>query len=308
MKIFNKIMLLALPLVMGAAAITGCNDKENAAPTNTIDTLLAGKSNLSIFKAALERTGLNSYSKGGGPFTFFAPTDDAFKATGINSAADLAAIDVNLLTQVLAYHIMTGKRTLVEIPSGPNAPAAAVGGLSFYASKNIGGTFINGSKLVESDIIGSNGVIHVIDKLLTPPFATLLANLQANPNFKLLVQGITKASLTATFSGTTVYTLFAPTNAAMVAGGYDSTTIANLTGTPLTTFTNILRYHLVPGRFFSSELRAGNVLKTLQTSNIAISAGPKVKGNTNPAPFNVTAADFTSTNGILHTIDGVLKY
>jgi uncharacterized surface protein with fasciclin (FAS1) repeats len=307
MKIFNKIILLALPLMMGAAALTGCNDKENAVPTNTTDTLIAGKSNLSIFKAALERTGLNSYTKGGGPFTYFIPSDDAFKATGINSAADLAAIDVNVLTQVLAYHIMTGKRTLVEIPVGPNAPATAVGGLSFYASKNPNGAFINGSKIIESDIIGSNGVIHVIDKLLTPPFTNLLGNLQANPNFKLLVQGITKAALTTTFSGTTVYTLFAPTNAAMIAGGYDSTTIANLTGTPLTTFTNILRYHLVPGRFFSSELKPGT-LKTLQTSTITVSAGPKVKGNTNPAPFNVTMSDWTSSNGILHTIDGVLKY
>lgn len=300
--------MLALPLMMVAAAITGCNEKENAAPANTTDTLIAGKANLSIFKAALKRTGMDSYTKGSGPFTYFIPSDDAFKASGINSVADLAAIDSNLLTQVLAYHIMSGRRTLVEIPSGPNAPATAVGGLSFYASKNIGGTFINGSKLSESDIIGSNGVIHVIDKVLVPPFANLLVNLQANPNFKLFVQGITKAAITATFSGTTVYTVFAPTNAAMIAGGYDSTTIANLSGTALTNFGNVLRYHVVPGRFFSSELRPGNSLKTLQTSNIAISAGPKVKGNTNPAPFNVTATDFTSTNGILHTIDGVLKY
>lgn len=307
MKLFNKIILLALPLVMGAAAITGCNDKENATPTNTTDTLIAGKANLSIFKAAMERTGMNSYTRGGGPFTYFIPSDDAFKASGINTVADLAAIDNNLLTQVLAYHIMSGRRTLVEIPAGPNAPTTAVGGYAFFASKNASGAFINGAKIIESDIIGSNGVIHVIDRVLAPPFTNSLVSLQANANFKLLVQGISKASLTSTFGGTTVYTIFAPTNAAMIAGGYDSTTIANLSGAALTTFTNILRYHVVAGRFFSSDIKPGN-LKSLQGSNITASAGPKVKGIANPAPFNVLMADLTTSNGMIHTIDGVLKY
>ncbi|MGB8192586.1 MAG: fasciclin domain-containing protein [Chitinophagaceae bacterium] len=309
MKFFKKIILLALPFLIGAVAITGCNDKENVTPADTVDTLLSTTGNLSIFKAALEKTGLNSFSKGGGPFTFFAPSDDAFKATGINTIADLNAIDNNLLAQVLSYHIMTGSRTLIEIPSGPNAPAASIGTLSFYASKNANGAFINGSKIIQADIKGSNGIIHVIDKVLTPPFTNLLATLAANTNFKLLVQGINKAALGATFSGTTVYTVFAPTNAAFVAGGYDSTTIANLSGAALTTFTNTLRYHLVAGRMFSSEFKAGTV-KTVQGSNVTISfsGGTKIKGVTNPTPASVTATDFLTSNGIIHTIDGVLKF
>jgi uncharacterized surface protein with fasciclin (FAS1) repeats len=252
MKLLNKIFLLiALPLAV-AVGLTSCNEDDNSVSLNTVDTLLTTTPNLTIFKAAMAKTGLNSFTKGGGPFTYFAPNDDAFKATGINSAADLATIDNNVLTQVLSYHIMAGNRTLVEIPTGPNAPAASVMGLSFYASKNTNGAFINGSKIVQADIEGSNGIIHVIDRVMAPPFTNLLATLQANPNYKLLVQGITKAALTTTFTGTTVYTLFAPTNTAMTAAGYDSTTIANLTGTTLTNFTNLLKYHLVAGRMFST--------------------------------------------------------
>lgn len=309
MKILNKILLVALPLAVCAVLMSGCDDKENATPTNTIDTLLSTTPNLTIFKAAMEKTGMNSYSRGGGPFTYFAPNDDAFKATGINSPADLNAIDNSLLVQTLSYHIITGNRTEIEIPSGPNAPTVTIGGLSFYQSKNTGGTFLNGSKIVTSNIAGSNGTLHVINKVMTPPFTNMLLTLNANPNFKLLVQGINKASLAATFSGTTVYTVFAPTNAAMVAGGYDSTTIANLTGTPLTTFTSILRYHLITGRMFSSEFKAVN-LKTVQGANIAmtVTGGNKVKGVTNAAPFNITASDWLSSNGVIHTIDGVLKY
>jgi uncharacterized surface protein with fasciclin (FAS1) repeats len=310
MKLLKKIFLLALPLLAMAASITGCNEKENTGPQNTIDTLLGQTANLSIFKAALEKTGLNTFSKGGGPFTFFVPSNDAFKATGINTAADLDALDVNLLTQVLSYHIFAGRRTLVEIPSGPNAPAAMVSGLSIYASKNETGAYINGARISQADIRASNGVIHVIDRVLGPPFANLVTSLSANPNFKLLAQGIAKASLTTTLSSTSApYTVMAPTNAAMTAAGFDSTTIANLTGTALTNFTNVLRYHLVPGRLFSSEFKNGT-LKTLQGTGLplTISGGPKLKGPANPNPINITSIDFLASTGVIHTIDGVLRY
>ena len=313
MKLLKKIFLLiALPLAV-AVSVTSCNEDDNSVSLNTVDTLLSTTPNVSIFKAALAKTGLNSFSRGGGPFTYFVPSDDAFKASGINSAADLNAIDNSLLTQVLAYHIMAGNRTLVEIPTGPNAPATAVTGLSFYASKNTTGAFINGAKIIQADVRGSNGIIHVINQVMTPPFTNMMGSLQANTNFKLLVQGINKAGLSGTFTGTAANTLFAPTNAAMTAAGYDSTTIANLTGTPLTTFTNQLKYHLVAGRNFSSELKDGTMKTTLVISNVAqlitiSNGGTKVKGATNAAPANITLANFLASNGVIHTVDGFLKY
>lgn len=309
MKMLNRILLVALPLMLCVAIMPGCDDKENATPTDTVDTLLATTPNLTIFRAALEKTGMNTYSRGGGPFTYFAPSDDAFKAAGINSPADLNAIDNNLLVQTLAYHIMAGRRSQIEIPAGPNAPTTMVGGLAIYNSRNTTGAYINGTKVVTADIQGSNGTIHVLEDVLTPPFTNIVATLAANPNFKLLVQGINKASLATTLSGTTVYTIFAPTNAAMVAGGYDSTTIANLTGTALTNFTNVLRYHLITGRLFSSEFKAAT-LKSVQGSNLSltVAGGNKIKGIANANPFNITMSDFLASNGPIHTIDGVLRY
>lgn len=309
MKLCKNIFFLLLPLLVATASITGCNEKENAAPTNTVDTLIGQANNLTLFKAALDKSGMNAYSKGGGPFTFFAPSDAAFKASGINTASDFDAIDPNVLAQVLAFHIIAGRRTHIEIPAGPNAPAATVGTLSFYASKNANGTFINGAKISQADIIGSNGVVHVIDRLLAPPIANMLVTLGANPNFKLLVQGIAKAGLNATVGGTTLYSIMAPTNAAFVTAGFDSTAIANLSGAALTNFTNLLRYHLVTGRLFSSEFKDGT-LKTLQTTGLpmTVSGGPKVKGPANATPVNITATDWAVTNGVIHTIDGVLRY
>jgi uncharacterized surface protein with fasciclin (FAS1) repeats len=309
MKLYKNFFFLLLPLLVATASMTGCSEKENATPVNTVDTLITQAGNLSLFKAALDKTGLNSYSRGGGPFTFFAPSDAAFKASGINTAADFDALDQNLLAQVLAYHILSGKRTHIEIPSGPNAPTATVGTLSLFASKNANGTFINGAKISKADIIGTNGVVHVIDRVLAPPFANILVTLGANPNFKLLVQGIGKAGLNATIGGTTVYSMMAPTNAALVTAGYDSTTIANLSGAALTNFTNLLRYHVVVGRLFSSEFKDGT-LKTLQGTGlpITVTGGAKLKGPANATPVNITATDFTASNGVIHTLDGVLKY
>lgn len=309
MKILKHIFFLALPLLAATVSLTSCDKEDDAPVVDNIDTLLTKTPNLGIFKAALQKTGMITYAKGGGPFTFFAPSDAAFKASGINTAADLDAIDQNVLAQVLAFHIMNGRRTLVEIPAGPNAPAVTVGTLSFYASKNDKGAFINGSKISQSDIIASNGVIHVLDKVLFPPVANMLVTLGANPNFKLLVQGISKAGLTTSFTGTTVYTVMAPTNAAFVAAGYDSTAIANLSGTALTNFTNILKYHLIPGRLFSSEFKDGT-LKTLQGPGlpITVSGGPKVKGAGNPTAISISSTDYAATNGVIHFIDGVLKF
>ena len=309
MKILKHIFFLALPLMAATVSLTSCEKEDNGVAVDNIDTLLTKTPGLTLFKAALEKTGMITYAKGGGPFTFFAPSDAAFKASGINTAADFDAIDPNVLAQVLGFHILNGKRTLVEIPSGPNAPAVTIGTLSIYASKNDKGAFINGSKISQADIIASNGVIHVLDKVMFPPLANMLVTLGANPSYKLMVQGIAKAGLSTTFSGTTVYTVMAPTNAAFVAAGYDSTAIANLTGTALTNFTNILKYHVIIGRLFSSEFKDGS-LKTLQGPllTMTVSGGPKVKGPGNATAINISATDFAASNGVIHTIEGVLKF
>ena len=310
MKLFKNIFFLVLPLLAATVSLTSCENDDDAVAVDNIDTLLSKNGNLGIFKAALEKTGLITYAKGGGPFTIFAPSDAAFKATGINSPADLDAIDGNVLARVVAYHIFNGRRTFVEIPSGPNAPATTVGTLALYASKTGNVGYINGAKISQSDILATNGVIHVIDRVLVPPIGNTLVMLQANPDFKLLAQGIAKANLTATFTAATpVYTVMAPTNAAFVAAGFDSTAIANLSGTALTNFTNLLRYHLVVGRLFSSEFKDGT-LKTQQGAGLAItvSGGPKVKGPANPAAITITATDWPTSNGVIQTINGVLRY
>jgi uncharacterized surface protein with fasciclin (FAS1) repeats len=309
-----KYLKYYLLIVIAAAFFVSCDKNDDGDNTtvsgDNLRTLIANDPELSIFNAAIERAKLGYFLDGVGPFTIFAPNNAAFNASGITSAADLNNIDTILLTQLLTYHFQQGLRTSFEIPRGPNANMGTQAGLQFFGTNSSAGIFINGARITRKDVRASNGIIHVIDAVLTPPFANALNTLAANPNHRLFVQAINKVAQTTTFT-THLITVFAPTNAAMVAGGYDSTTIANLTTTGVTTLRNIVRYHADTGRIFSSEFRNGTI-KTLQGTNHtlqvdATTGAAKIKGTNNPGFFNIIARNMAVTNGIIHVIDGMLK-
>lgn len=309
MKILNnKFLKLSALAFMVVLSFTACDKEDSpAAPTETLDAKIAANADLSIFQAALEKTRLNVFTKGGGPFTVWAPTNAAFAAAGITSAAGLSALDSNLLVQILTYHIQVGSRSYVEIPLGPNANMVTQGGLTQYASRKPGGSaYINGAKVTEPDIRASNGYLHVIDRLLLPPFFTTAQALSQLTNYSRFYQAVVK---TASVTTTNPLTIFAVPNTAMVAAGYDSTTIANATGATLTTLTAVIRYHFINKRIFSPDFVAGPI-KTVQGTNVTIgSTGTAltVKGTSNTAPFTITGNNIITTTGVIHTIDGVLK-
>ncbi|MEO7264011.1 MAG: fasciclin domain-containing protein [Ferruginibacter sp.] len=296
--------LAALSLV---TLLASCDKNDAPAPVgDNLDKLITNKSNLSLFSAALTKTRLTTFTQGGGPYTVWAPTNAAFNAIGITTAADLNNIDSNLLVQLLTYHIQATSRSFTEIPQGPNATMTTQGGFTQYASRYVGGfAFINGAKVSEPNIQASNGFLHIIDRVLVPPYNTNATNLALNPNYKQFLQAITK---TATAITANPYTILAVPNNVMTAAGYDSATIATASGAALTTLTGIIRYHLVAQRIFSPDFKAGN-LKTVQGTNLVISltGGVNIKGTNNPAPFQITIPDVLSSNGVIHAINGLLK-
>jgi uncharacterized surface protein with fasciclin (FAS1) repeats len=296
--------VLAFSSVIFISSCDKNNDNKPAAPTNTVDQIINSNPDLSLFKAAVTKAKLTSFTQGPGPFTFFIPNNAALNAIGINTEADINALDSNLLVTILTYHILAGNRPVVEIPVGPNAPITMQGGGVIYASKKGTDLYINGVKAVSTDVAASNGIIHILNRVLVPPTFNALLSLQANPNFKLFVQAINKAAVTANFTATGPITVFAPTNAAMTAAGYDSTAIANATAA---TLSPIMKYHVANIRRFSSELTDGQITMVQGTKTTISSSGTKIKGTTNVTPFNITAFDWVVTNGVIHTIDGMLK-
>lgn len=303
---------LPVSFLLACLFLVQCNEKDTpVVQKDSLDATLSANSDLSLFKAAIAQAKLESYTKGPGPFTLLVPTNAALNAAGITSAT-LPTIDSTALTVLLLNHMQNVSRTSYEIPDGPNAPMVSMAGYNNFAYKDkaTNKIFISGATVLTRDINCGNGIIHTINKPLFAPGFPLITLLNTNSNYSLMVQAITKAGLTATFSpsASAPATVFALDNATMTANGYDAVTIAGLSGAALTTLSNILKYHIVATRNFSTDLKAGN-LKTVYGTNVVISFnnGVFVKGTSNASPFGLTLSDVAASNGVLHQVGGMLK-
>ena len=134
------------------------------APKDIVDTAVAAGSFTTLAKL-LTDAGLVETLKGAGPFTVFAPTDKAFAAVPADTLAKLGA-DKALLTKVLTYHVVPGKVTAADIKPGD---VATVAGPTIKLSVVDGKVMVNDATVTTADVMASNGVIHVIDKVLLPP-------------------------------------------------------------------------------------------------------------------------------------------
>jgi uncharacterized surface protein with fasciclin (FAS1) repeats len=134
------------------------------APTTVADTA-ARVPQLSTLNKLIGDAGLTETLRGTGPYTVFAPTDEAFKAVPAKTLADLAA-DKELLKSVLTYHVLPGKVLAADVATGS---AKTVQGATVTLSRS--GTFVTVEDAVvtQADVPATNGVIHVIDRVLMPP-------------------------------------------------------------------------------------------------------------------------------------------
>lgn len=292
----------------------------DAAPGSIVEVAAAAGS-FNTLVAALQATGLDAtLADLSSTFTVFAPTDDAFSALGNDTIQALLA-DPDTLSDILLYHVLAGQAvdstTAISLAGGTVATA---NGDEIALSLRDGSLFINDSRVVTTDIQAANGVIHIIDAVLTPPAAddtgeqapttggetpagTILDIAQA-AGFSTLVAAIQATGLDGALGhpGDT-YTVFAPTDAAFAALGQD--TINTLLANP-DVLRDILLYHVVPGAVFDSNAVTGLVGIDVQTGN-----GDTVQINQRGSGLfindsRISAVDVQATNGIIHVIDTVL--
>ena len=131
-----------------------------------VDTAV-GAGSFTTLVAAVEAAGLVDTLKGEGPFTVFAPTDDAFAALPEGTVDTLLEDPSGDLTQILLYHVVPGKVMAADVSDGLEAETAQGSMVSFSVSD--GSVMINDANIVTTDIETSNGVIHVIDAVILPP-------------------------------------------------------------------------------------------------------------------------------------------
>ncbi len=153
--------------------------------------------------------------------------------------------------------------------------------------------------MTTADVEASNGVIHVVDKVILPPTVVNLA--LANENFTTLVQAVVKAGLVDALSGDGPFTVFAPTNDAFAAL-FAQLGIAGIDDLTAEQLMPILTYHVVPGNVLSTELENGEVGTLNEGKKLTVNLSSGVKINESA----VVAADIQGANGVVHVIDKVL--
>ena len=263
----------------------------NAAATGIHDSLVA----------ALTQADLVTPLQGDGPFTVFAPTDQAFIDAGI----DLTTFDTDeenaTLVDILTYHVVSGKVMSTDLTDGMEAAALNQDTLTFSVSATE--VKVNDAVVTTADVESSNGVIHVIDKVLMPPadLVDIPATAQSTGVHTALVAALAQANLVATLQGTGPFTVFAPTDQAFTDAGIDLTTFD--TDEENATLVDILTYHVVSGTVVSSDLTDGMTAAALNQDTLTFSvSATEVKVN----DAVVTTADVATSNGVIHVIDKVL--
>jgi uncharacterized surface protein with fasciclin (FAS1) repeats len=282
-------LVMALPVIAPAEA-----------SGDSITDIAASNEDFSTLVAALQAAGLDSALAEGGPYTVFAPTNNAFAATlnllGI-SAADLLA-DTELLTSILLYHVVAGEVTS-DMVVGLDS-AETLNGAMIHIGSGPTGVQLNGAaNVIATDIQASNGVIHVIDGVIFPP-ANILA-LARNNGLSIFEQALQAADLYDTVLTGGPFTILAPTDAAFVAAldALGLTADELFANTEL--LTSVLLYHVIPG------LVTSDVVVTLDSAPTLNGAPISISGTTfNDGQANVFLPDLIGSNGVLHIIDGVL--
>ena len=250
--------------------------------------------------AALSHAGLVSALQADGPFTVFAPTDDAFAAAGI----DLSTFDTDeensTLSDILLYHVVSGEVTASAVTDGMNAEALNGDDLSFTVTDGV--VMVNDATVTSADVMASNGVIHVVDKVLMPPadLGDIPTVAQGTGIHTSLVAAVTQADLVATLQGDGPFTVFAPTDDAFAAAGIDLEALDTDEGKAA--LTDILLYHVVAGEVPSSAVTDGMVAAAVNGDDLSFTVGDSVMVN----DATVVLADVPASNGVIHVIDKVL--
>lgn len=304
---FKKLMLIPA-LAFGLVACNNDDDPQPLPESDIVDVVVAN-SDFNILEAALTQAGLVETLRGAGPFTVFAPTDNAFG--DFLSSNNLTADELwanPALSDILTYHVVSGSVMASQVsPGGINA----VNGADFYVSQDPSGNlWINGnSRIIDTDISASNGVIHVLDNVIVAPtqsIAEIAVGMTeaAEPQFTQLVGALSRAGLVDDVSGDDGnLTVFAPTDAAFQAL-YTALGVNDYNDIPLETLTAVLTSHVVPGRAFSQDLTQDQNLPTLNEGySIDVDlAGLTVSG----AALNADMLNIHATNGVVHVIDEVI--
>lgn len=269
----------------------GCGHSHAA--KDIVDTA-ASAGSFNTLVAAVKAAGLVETLKSPGPFTVFAPTDDAFAKLPAGTVEALLA-DPDKLGAILKYHVVPGRVKAADVVKLTLAKTVLGQSVGIDASH---GVKINNANVVKTDIETSNGIIHVIDTVLLPA-NDIVEVARGAGSFKTLLAALEAAELTDALRGEGPFTVFAPTDEAFAK--LPKGTVEGLLQ-DIPKLKSILTYHVVQGKVLAADVVKLSEAKTLQGQTVSIDASSGVKVNT----ANVVKTDAMAENGVVHVIDAVL--
>lgn len=286
---------------------------------NTIAGKVAANESLSSLLAALQAADgdLVSILNGATEYTVLAPTNDAF-ATFLadNNFASLGDVPTDILAQVLLNHVISGTVMSGDLISGGSGyaktNATGAGGMMmdiFYDTSN-GVMFNNISMVSQADVEATNGVIHIVDKVIDLP--SVVTHAAANPAFSSLVAalGAADGDLVGVLSGAGPFTVLAPVNDGFTSFLADNN-FASLGDVPTDALAQVLLNHVLTGTTFSTDLvNAGSGYANTNATGAGDNAMSIYFNTSNGVQFNgvstVAIADVVAANGVIHAVDKVI--
>ncbi|AWX45615.1 uncharacterized protein HME9304_02642 [Flagellimonas maritima] len=315
----------------------GATDKSEEAQSTIVETA-QNTDALASLVAALTKADENDDSdlvatlNGKGTFTVFAPTNDAFTDL-LNDLDDFDSLDDfntpekrAILATILKYHVVSGiaaESTDLE----DEQKISTVQGEDVTVRLEDGRVFIDDATDIDAEVIiadvnTSNGIVHVINKVLVPQEiinalngneSTLVDIVVATETLSILEQAVIKAGLVDTLNSEGPFTVFAPTDDAfetlfMILGDTYNTLDDFDSEEEMELLKNVLLYHVVPAKVLKANLEAGDVPTAFTDNSLTIieKDGTFVIGDASEIKANITATDILASNGVAHTIDKVL--
>jgi transforming growth factor-beta-induced protein len=298
---------IILPVAVALVGLTACGD-DDATPgttppppttqSNTIVDLAAADGRFTTLVGALQATGLDAALAEEGPFTVFAPTDDAF---GLLPDGLVASLDNDTLSAILTYHVVGAKVMASDVVALDSAESLSMEMIDIAVR---GGTVVLDGRVqvTQTDIMGSNGIIHVIDAVMLPGDfpGTVVDALIASPRYSTLVGAVVAADLAGTLSAADGITVFAPSN-----DGFARLPDGLVASLDIPTLTAILAYHVLGTEVDAAGAIAadGNSVTTFGGSDFLIQVDGTVVIN---GRSQVEYTDIKASNGIIHILDSVL--
>ena len=268
---------------------------------NDIPTIASGTGVHTALVAALSKADLVTTLQGDGPFTVFAPTDQAFTDAGIDLDSFTTDEEIAALADILLYHVYSGAVNAADVTDGLTVTMVNGDDASFTVTD--GTVMVGDATVTAADVVASNGVIHVIDTVLMPPVELVdIPSIAVGTGVHdSLVAALTKADLVSTLQGDGPFTVFAPTDQAFTDAGIDLDSFT--TDEEIATLADILLFHVYSGAVNAADVTDGLTVTMVNGDDASFTVAD---GTVMVGDATVTTADVMASNGVVHVIDKVL--